>query len=98
MIKYKTNKTQAQKLIDALKLMGLVEVATITNSDDNLYKLKLSQDIPCTLEININDIQIEELLDRLEELELQARVDNDRQSELLYQKVECLQSLLYSAE
>ena len=98
MISVNITKQKAEAIINAIKLLGFEIECIISNMDINLYNLGFVDDIPCKLEINSSDEQEEEMLDMLDELEIAARVDNDKSAEEKYQRVFELQTLLLNGD
>ena len=98
MISVNITKQKADTIINAIEILGFEIECIISNMDINLYNLGFVDDIPCKLEINSSDEQEEEMLDMLDELEIAARVDNDKSAEEKYQKVIELQTLLLNGD
>ena len=98
MISVNITKQKADTIINAIEILGFEIECIISNMDINLYNLGFVDDIPCKLEINSSDEQEEKMLDMLDELEIAARVDNDKSAEEKYQKVIELQTLLLNGD
>ena len=98
MISVNITKQKADTIINAIEILGFEIECIISNMDINLYNLGFVDDIPCKLEINSSDEQEEEMLDMLDELEIAARVDNDKSAEEKYQRVFELQTLLLNGD
>ena len=98
MISVNITKQKADTIINAIEILGFEIECIISNMDINLYNLGFVDDIPCKLEIYSSDEQEEKMLDMLDELEIAARVDNDKSAEEKYQKVIELQTLLLNGD